>query len=106
MFPWAFIECGNEFHSNIYCTIPDEFDEEGEADPMDEPEATDRSGMFSNLQLHAYMCTCIKCTGQLCIVPFIVRIRNRLKKLMAKRPQLDQLKNKGIIEGKVVIIII
>ena len=49
MFPWAFIECGNEFHSNIYCTVPDEFDEEGEADPMDEPEATDRSGMFSNL---------------------------------------------------------
>jgi hypothetical protein len=46
---WTFMECSNVFHSNIYCIFPDEFDEDVEADPMDEPEATDRSGVFSNL---------------------------------------------------------
>lgn len=39
------------FSSNIKVLLhlPDEFDEDVEADPMDEPEATDRSGMLSNL---------------------------------------------------------
>ena len=35
----------------FYLHIPDEFDEDGEADPMDEPEATDRSGMFKSLAI-------------------------------------------------------
>ena len=64
---------------------------------MDEPEALDRSGKLS-----FFYCTLISLVpviGDYCL--FTVRIRNRLKKLMAKRPQLDQLKTKGIIEGTV-----
>ena len=34
------------------------------------------------------------------LCPCAVRIRSRLKKLMARRPQLETLKTKGILEGE------
>ena len=43
------MEYRNHCFTQILICIPDEFDEDVEADPMDEPEATDRSGMLSNL---------------------------------------------------------
>ena len=74
--------------------VTDDIDEDTDPDPMDDPEAVDRSGKLLSYPLTSlFLFSCF-------VSILVVRIRSRLKKLMAKRPQMDQLKTKGIIEGK------
>lgn len=79
--------------------VTDEPLEEDEGDPMDDAEISpaDRS-----CKIHVIIIITYKLLSFF-VFPLLVRIRSRLKKLIAKRPQVDQLKTKGILEGKLLL---